>query len=313
MRKLISYLLLTAALAGAVYQWHTKKDQLRAAFSVARTRLFPCSSPVTYSIGKIDPGYPVSPEELAAALKEAETAWENQARRNLFEFRRENGDVAVNLVYDKRQASLDRLKSLGISTDHTLDSYKTLKARFDQLSARVDREEADFKGIMYRYKQREAAYNAEIRRLNERGTATRTEASRADTARRKLSMQFDGIKMIEKALNADVDTLNALGTTLNQLIVQLNINVAQYNRAGSAIGRFEEGLYRVNNGRQSIELYKYTDREQLVSLLAHELGHALGLDHVPGADSLMYPVNKGGKPRLSGQDIAELNRACRIN
>ena len=112
-------------------------------------------------------------------------------------------------------------------------------------------------------------------------------------------------------MNADIDTLNALGTTLNQLIVQLNIDVEQYNRAGSAIGRYEEGIYKVLSGVQTIELYKYTDREQLVSLLAHEMGHALGLDHVAGAESLMYPVNNGGGLQLTDKDTAELSRVCR--
>ena len=106
-------------------------------------------------------------------------------------------------------------------------------------------------------------------------------------------MQFDSIKMIETSVVADVDTLNALGTTLNQLIVQLNINAAQYNRAGSTIGTYEEGLYKISGGQQTIDIYKYTNREQLVSLLAHELGHALGLDQ-RDPESLMCPVNKGG-------------------
>jgi hypothetical protein len=41
------------------------------------------------------------------------------------------------------------------------------------------------------------------------------------------------------------------------------------------------------------------------------MGHALGLDHVPGTQSLMYPVNKGSGLELTGEDVAELNRACR--
>lgn len=311
MRKLLSWLLLIAALGAAWHQWHTKKDQLRAAVILARARLFPCSSPVTYSIGAIDPGFALTREELADALREAETAWEGPARRNLFEARPGSGSVTVNFVYDNRQASLDKLKKLGINTDMSLASYKALKTRFDELSAKVDAEEARLKDIVKLYKEREAEYNAEVRRLNQQGRASARAILRVKTAKAALSMQFGGIQMIENAVNADIDTLNALGTTLNQLIVQLNIDVEQYNRAGSAIGRYEEGVYKVSSGAQSIELYKYSDREQLVSLLAHELGHALGLDHVAGAESLMYPVNNGGDLRLTDKDTAELSRVCR--
>ncbi len=311
MRKFISWLLLIAALGIAFYQWQMHKDQYRSAAQIMRARMFPCSSPITYSIGTIDPGYAITPEELAGVLKEAETAWEIPARRNLFEFRQSSGAVTILLVYDKRQAALDKLKTLGITTDQTLSSYKELKARYEALLAQVDEEDARLKGVVARYKERESAYNAEVRRLNQKGTATPAQVRRVNNAREALAAQFGGIKMIETAVNADVDTLNALGTTLNQLIVQLGINVAQYNRAGSAIGRYEEGLYRISGGIQTIEVYKYTDRAQLVSLLAHELGHALGLEHVPGTGSLMSPVNNGRSLNLTDNDIRELNRVCR--
>lgn len=311
MRKLITWMLLIAALLAAFYQWHTHKDQYRGISHILRARFFPCSSPITYSIETIDPGYTLSAAELGDALIEAETAWEKPARRDLFEFTRSSGTVRIILVYDNRQASLDKLNALGITTDQSLESFKALKARYEELTAKVDAEEGRLKNIMSRYKVREAAYNAVIQKMNQRGTAPPAEVRRVNRSQASLSMQFDGIKMIERAVNADVETLNALGTTLNQLIVQLNISVAQYNRAGSSIGTYEEGLYKISGGQQTIEIYKYTNRAQLVSLLAHEMGHALGLDHVADTESLMYPVNKGGSLNLTEQDIAELNRVCR--
>lgn len=302
--------MLILALGAAWYQWHINKIQLLATAQLLQARLFPCSSPITYSIGAIGPGYALAWDELASALKEAEAAWETPARRNLFEFRQNGGAVAVSLIYDSRQAALDKLKALGIKTDQSLASYKELKARYDELLTRVNAQEARTKDIMARYKERESAYNAGVQRLNRRGRAAPAEVRRVNEDRVALAAQFEGIKMIEASVNADVDTLNALGTMLNQLIVQLNINADQYNRAGSVIGMYEEGLYRMAGGIQTIDIYKYTDRAQLVSLLAHELGHALGLDHVAGADSLMYPVNKGDVLRLTAGDIAELNRVC---
>ena len=63
-------------------------------------------------------------------------------------------------------------------------------------------------------------------------------------------------------------------------------------------------------GSQRIDIYEYSNRTELVRVLAHELGHALGLGHVEDAEAIMYKVNQGKRLILTQDDIAELRAVC---
>lgn len=310
MRKLILWLLLVLLLGVAAFQWHTHRALYRSAARIAKQRAFPCSAPVTYAIGTVDPAFAVQPEEFLGYLKEAEAVWEAAAGRDLFALVPGSPDVTVNMVYDKRQAALDKLKGLGLMTDQSLAAYKLLKERYDGLSAELDPRQAALAARLADYKNGEAEYNGIVAVYNQRGAATQRQVAKLLAAKTSLEREFAVIKRLESEVNSDIDLLNALATTLNQLIVELSLNAEQYKREGSALGVYEEGLYIVEGGLRRIDIFKHAGRPHLVRLLAHELGHALNIDHVPGPESLMYPMNRGVVLALFPEDLAALDRAC---
>lgn len=310
MRKRLVWILLAVLLPAAAFQWYNHKAVYLGAARLTAQRAFPCLQPVTYSIGAVDPKFNITTEEFRAYLKEAEFVWEAAAGRDLFEFLPSSGDVTVNLIYDRRQAALDLLKGIGLVADQSIAAYKTLKTRYDELAAQLDPRQAALAARLADYKKGEAEYNAIIAEYNRRGAATQRQLKLLAVAKRDLEFDFAVIKRLERGVNSDIDLLNALATTINQLIVTLELSADQYKREGAFLGVYEEGLYVVEGGLRRIDIYKHTSRPQLVRLLAHEMGHALGIEHVKGGESLMSPLNRGSSVALFPDDRAALDRAC---
>ncbi len=310
MRRLLDWLLLIALLGGAGYFAYTHQSAVQGIVRQVENKVSPCASPLTYSIGSVDPRFGIPKDVLLADLKEAAGIWAQASGKNLLQYEASGGDVTVSLIYDSRQASTDTLKTLGIQVDKSNASYDALKARYEVLHAQIAAEQPQYDANVAAYKSDEAAYNAEVEAANARGGASPAEYDKIQADKAALEAEYASVRSMESSLNANIDTENALATTINQLIVQLNLNVAQYNQTGAGAGEFEEGLYQISGGVQTISIYEYSNHVQLVRVLAHEMGHALGLDHVADQAAIMYKINSGTSLTATAADVAELKAVC---
>lgn len=310
-RRVVDVVILLAVLGGAGYFALTHQDLVLQVTRQVEARFLACRSPVTYSLGTIDARFGISKATLIADLKEAEALWEKSSDKDLFEYRSDGGDVVVNFVYDYRQQASDRMAASGIRIDKSRASFDALKAQYDSRAARIASAKAVLAAAIAAYESGYQTYNAEVAKWNKQGGAPPAEYDRLQAEKATLDAEAQKIKSQESALNADIEILNAMGTSLNKLIAELNLNVDRYNQAGASTGgEFEEGAYISEAGSQRIDVYEYSNHTELVRVLAHELGHALGLGHVADAEAIMYKVNQGKKLTLAQDDITELNAVC---
>jgi predicted Zn-dependent protease len=272
----------------------------------------PCSQPITYATGSIDTRFGISQKYLLSALTDAEAIWEKPSGKNLFQYA-PDGDVKVNLIYDSRQQATDKLASLGIVVSDNRASYDALKTKFTGLNAKLAAAKSDYDASVQSYNNNQKAYETEVQFWNAQGGAPTAEFDKLQAEKTQLDAQLSQLQAMQAQFNKMVDEINALVIVLNGLVKTLNISVDNYNTVGGSRGQsFEEGVYQSDGVKAEIDIYEYSSRAKLVRVLAHELGHALGLDHVNDPKSIMYKLNQSTNIILTADDLAALNAKCGV-
>lgn len=273
----------------------------------------PCEKPIAYSLGSFDNKFGLSKQNFLAAVKEAEAIWEKAAGKELFVYA-DGGEMKINLVYDYRQQATSKLESIGLTVSENKASYDELKAKYNALNAQYAQAKADYDARLTLFTQRKNAYDQEARSFNRKGGASKAEFDRLQKEEAALKTELAAIKNLEAAVNEYIEEINSLAVVLNRLADFLNLNVEKYNEIGASRGEeFTEGNYQTNGREKIINIYEFSSRDKLVRVLAHELGHALGLLHVADPDAIMYKLNMSANEKLTEDDLKELNLACLLN
>lgn len=266
-----------------------------------------CQVPISYRLGNIDERFSLSAEEARAALAEAEAVWEAATGEILFTYD-ETAPLAINFVFDERQAFTDAEADFKDRLDRTENLNDTIAVQYESLVVEYNELRNSYLTRSATYEAAITDYNDRVAKYNASGGAPPDVYAALQQEEIVLQQQQRDLNQIAKELNVMVDEINSISSEGNQLIETYNRGVVSYNQTFSDSREFTQGDYQGSD----INVYTFSDDQELSLVLAHEFGHALGIDHVAGSSSIMYYLI-GEQPKtlvLSHEDQRAFQLVC---
>lgn len=270
-----------------------------------RPPISPCKVTMGYKIGTLDAHFGISKQELIDELGSASLLWNDAAHKTLFAYN-ENGTLTINLLYDERQARTESINSLGLEIENSKQNadslrviYEKEKEKYTSDSQQLNQDTENFQ-IQYKlYTNKVAMYNAQ-------GGAPRAEYDAMTNELESLKLEVKILETRRIELLAFMETINTKVNRYNELVLYINSLIKQSNTLGSQ--KFTEGMF--SSGNNTITIYQYSNKLKLRRVLAHEFGHAIGINHNNNVYSIMYSLNSATTTALSTEDTDALTTVC---
>lgn len=296
MRRSLSTLLMIAVLFGTGY-WYYEASAV-------------CDVPIEYRIGSIDEEFDITHDEVRTAVSAAESIWEDGTGRNLFTYDAD-ARLAINFVFDERQEYTEEEQVLREELEEQGSKNESLQERYEILFRDYELLRESYERQSAAYEERLQRYNAEVEQWNEQGGAPEEVYKELDQRKAELSAEQERLNDIAHELNQLISEMNSAASEGNLVLDDYNEIVEEYNERFNQDREFTQGDFQSDQ----IHIYQFDSEEELVVVIAHELGHALSVPHVEGRESFMYHFmnQQSAENGLSEQDVAAFQEVCGEN
>ena len=284
----------------------------------------PCDKKLEYSIGRFDTQFGLSKEDFKSYIIQSGSVWEKVLHKKQFIYN-PNASFKINLIYDERQLETMQKQKTESGLSAVEDIFKKLDSEFNRFKNQYNQKVSSYESALAIYKSRKSAYDAEVASWNRKGKGASADTYASKSTFQSLEAERQYLNSEAQNLNNEASSINTLTKELNALLAERNTKAAEYNRVAKAYNskyngglEFNQAEYKSGNSLDQageINVYQFGNKEDLVLALTHELGHALGMDHVENPKSIMYfltGVNAETSPTPTAEDLAELNKVCKI-
>lgn len=271
----------------------------------------PCYPAIGYKIGIIDEQYNISHDDMLHVVQYAERVWEDHSSLEQLFYYDEQASLSINLIYDERQERFEESQE----RIELIDNRKVLITKKNQ-SYEKDVEQYEdslrvFNAMNDTYSMHAETHSDEVEGWNRQGGISENIFYVLKSKEKDLKREYDRLQIQLEVVNRLAMELNKESSSITEQYVDVNQDIALYNDDYGDSYSFDQGTFTADE----INIYHFSQYNDLALVIAHELGHSLGIDHVASREAVMYPTLGAQNIEnisLHQDDVEALYNICKI-
>ena len=271
----------------------------------------PCDEIITFRITHIDSRFNISEDEVLESLIEAANSWSDLIDKPIFQHSPQ-GEITVSLQFNEEVLLIQ--EAIELSSE-----ISELKFRISVLKQEKERSSHSYMHKLSLFNREKREFNKTLDEfygwLNSHyiSSSNQSNMKKYIKKNRGIEDKYEELIQEEARLNYERNELQLKVDQINEVIAKNNKLIHRYSEIRDSLKNYVKGNFVNEFGNKKITIYFFRDREELKSVFAHELGHAMGLNHVEKSNSIMFRearVDMRSKLQFSEEDKEKMIRLC---